>query len=362
VLYGCFFGIFIDLLARHKLSWSIQAQCQLDEVGFSVQYLNQRERWNFGGAAQRIPMVYGRYGLNRDSQGNIEQRLQRIRYFDTSLQGYAQYPFSQVQRVEFSAGVRRIAQDVKEQILVLDPTGSFLISEPREETFEGMSLNLLESSAALVYDSSLTGYTSPFAGQRYRFQVTPTFGELQFVQGLADYRRYEFWNPFTLAVRGMHIGRYGRDSERQDVFYDLYLGDPWYIRGYSNTYSECTQGEQINTNDCEVLSNLFGSRIGLVNTEIRFPLIRQLVIGTSLGLPPIEGFLFGDAGIAWNSGTTPTAVRGVPADASERGILTSAGAGARVNLFGILILEVDYVNAFQRDRGWHWQFGFVPGF
>ena len=24
--------------------------------------------------------------------------------------------------------------------------------------------------------------------------------------------------------------------------------------------------------------------------------------------------------------------------------------------------SVNYVNAFERDRGWHWQFNFVPGF
>src|SRR5690606_20102325 len=217
-----------------------------------------------------------------------------------------------------------------------------------------------------VYDSSLIGYTSPFAGQRYRFQITPTFGELQFVQGLADYRKYFFWNPFTLAVRGMHIGRYGRDAEGtvdgQQVFNDFYLGQSWYIRGYEDVYSRCLNGGQRRDNSCEVLPGLLGSRLGLVNAEIRFPLIRQLVIGSSLGLPPIEGFVFGDAGIAWDAETTPTFVRGIPDDPTERGILTSAGVGARINLFGVLILEVDYVNAFQRDRGWHWQFGFVPGF
>jgi hypothetical protein len=25
-------------------------------------------------------------------------------------------------------------------------------------------------------------------------------------------------------------------------------------------------------------------------------------------------------------------------------------------------VEADYVNAFERDRGWHWQFSFQPGF
>jgi hypothetical protein len=91
-------------------------------------------------------------------------------------------------------------------------------------------------------------------------------------------------------------------------------------------------------------------------------LIRQLVVGSSLGLPPIEGFLFADGGVAWNKATDPTLTRGVPTTATDRGLMTSAGAGARVNLFGIMVVEIDYVNAFERDKGWHWQFNFVPGF
>lgn len=366
-LYGGIFGIFSDILARHQVFGAIQAQGQIDEVGFALQYLNMRERWNFGAAAQRVPLVYGRFDAGNDptDNNNYVQRISRIRLFDTSLQGFAQYPFSQVRRAEFSGGLRRISQDVQQFDFVFDPTGTMFLGE-RQSRIDGLSLNLFEASAAYVYDSSLIGYTSPFAGQRYRFQITPTFGELQFVQGLADYRKYFFWNPFTLAVRGMHIGRYGRDAEGtvdgQQVFNDFYLGQSWYIRGYEDVYSRCLNGGQRRDNSCEVLPGLLGSRLGLVNAEIRFPLIRQLVIGSSLGLPPIEGFVFGDAGIAWDAETTPTFVRGIPDDPTERGILTSAGVGARINLFGVLILEVDYVNAFQRDRGWHWQFGFVPGF
>ena len=39
-------------------------------------------------------------------------------------------------------------------------------------------------------------------------------------------------------------------------------------------------------------------------------------------------------------------------DPLERGIMTSAGVGARVNVFGIMVVEIDYVNGFARDRGW----------
>jgi Tol biopolymer transport system component len=363
-LYGGIFGIFSDILARHQVFAALQAQGQLDEVGFAVQYLNQRERWNFGGAAQRIPLIYGFYREGFIPQDNIfVQQIIRARIFDSSIQGFSQYPFSRVQRAEFSGGLRRISTDERVTEFIYDASGVFL--GHRETATPGLSLNLFEASAALVYDNSLLGWTSPFAGQRYRFQVTPTIGELQFLQGLADYRRYIFFNPFTLAGRGMHIGRYGPDAEAtregQTIFHDLFLGQPWYVRGYYGAWSECQQS-QGQSPDCLLLGQLFGSRINVASAELRFPLIRQLVVGTSMGFPPIEGFLFGDAGMAWRRETSPTFFRGVPDDPARRGLMTSAGVGARANLFGMVVVEIDYVNAFERERGWHWQFSFIPGF
>jgi hypothetical protein len=43
--------------------------------------------------------------------------------------------------------------------------------------------------------------------------------------------------------------------------------------------------------------------------------------------------------------------------------VTSYGIAGRINLFGVLLLEVDFVHPNQRPReGWMWQFGFAPGF
>jgi Tol biopolymer transport system component len=236
-LYGGIFGIFSDILARHQVFAAIQAQGQLDEIGFALQYLNQRERWNFGGAAQRVPYVYGYYERDIDQEEQLFiERVVRARFFDSSIQGFAQYPFSPQMRAEFGAGMRRISTDEQAYEYLYQQVGNNLFSVgERTQTYDGISLNLFESSMALVYDSSLLGYTSPFAGQRYRFQLSPTLGELQYVQALADYRHYFFANPFTLAVRGLHAGRYGRDAEAtvegRTVFQETYLGQPWYVRG-----------------------------------------------------------------------------------------------------------------------------------
>jgi Tol biopolymer transport system component len=361
-VYGGVGGIFSDVLARHTVYAQIQAQGRIEEIGGSFVYINRENRWNLGVAASRSPYVAGYYAQDANTGA-----LSRITYrlFDSNLQGIAQYPFSRVQRVEFAAGGRRIAQDIRVE--------TFVGGDLQEEVEPLQAYNLGEGSAALVYDNSLFGYTSPFAGQRYRFEVAPTVGTLQFTQLTADYRKYFFLRPVTLAVRGWHFGRYGRDEA---LLSPIYLGYPQIMRGYSygSVSDRCSQ--QLSTpgsslDECDTLNQLIGSRFAVANVELRFPLLRQAVIGGGLGLPPIEGFGFFDAGTAFgkvrdNTGalvtTRPTFRRGITDDFTERALFTSAGLGARINLFGYAILEGAYVNALDRDRGWHWQFSLQPGF
>lgn len=377
-LYGGISGIFSDILGYHTIFGTVQAQGQVDEIGFSALYLNQKNRWNWGVATQRIPYIYGGYreGLNTDGEYVAQQVL--FRFFDTSLSGITQYPISQVQRVEFSGGVRRISSDQQIYELVYDTvmSGNQLVGltgpiEQRRDEIEGVAYNMAEGSAALVYDASLMGYTSPFAGMRYRFEVAPTVGSLQFNTLTADFRRYFFLRPFTLAVRGMHVGRYGRDEHRVGA---IYLGWPFLIRGYSrdNVADACRPTLPEGGDECNLyFDELVGSRVALANVELRVPIIRQLVVGNTLGLPPVEGFVFADAGTAWGRiegapgqviETRATFRRGIDPDLGDRGIVTSAGVGARVNLFGYFVLETVYVKAFERDRGFHWQFSMQPGF
>ncbi|HEX5725301.1 MAG TPA: hypothetical protein VFX98_07530 [Longimicrobiaceae bacterium] len=380
-IYGGISGIFSDQLGYHTVYGAVQAQGQIEEIGFSTVYINRRNRWNWGVAAQRIPYIaLGRRQVEDLNENVLRDQLLIIRLFDTSLTGLIQYPFSTVQRVEVAAGVRRLSQDVQIREYLYQPVfvnGVFqgyagpVAFETSEEDLG--SWNLGEAQAALVYDNTVYSYTSPFAGQRYRFEVSPTMGELRFVQATADYRRYFFLRPFTLAVRGYHFGRYGRD---EGIFRDLFVGYPFLMRGYAHGSVRDACEDEIADNatggeECRVLEQLFGTRVGVANLELRFPLFRQLVVGNSLGLPPIEGIAFLDAGSAWGQVNTlggeevkasPVFRRGVQEAPDERGFFTSGGVGARVNLFGYIIVEAVYVNAFDRPTGWHWEFAFQPGF
>ena len=129
-------------------------------------------------------------------------------------------------------------------------------------------------------------------------------------------------------------------------------------------------GSSTGGQECRVYQSLFGSRIAVANVELRFPLIRNTLHG-NVQLPPVEVFAFADAGAAWgklrdNTGAVTTThlqfTRGPGDSLTDRGFLTSGGIGARINLFGYLIAEANFVNAFDRPKNWHWQFSFQPGF
>jgi Tol biopolymer transport system component len=368
-VYGGVGGIFSDVLGYHTIYGTVQAQGQLDEIGFNVVYLNQKHRWNWGAAAQRAPYIAGGWQQGVDQNGDLHNQLLIYRYFDNSVAGILQYPFSRVQRVELSGGLRRITQDI--QIRDWTYQGGVLVDYTENKQSLG-GWNLGEATAALVYDNSINGYTSPIAGQRYRFEVAPTLGDLQFTSLTGDFRRYFLLRPVTLAFRAMHFGRYGRDEAVPSA---IFLGYPSLLRGYS--YNSVTNGcvDELKTapgggDDCAVYEQLFGSRVAVGNLELRVPLIRNTVRG-SVQLPPLEAIAFVDAGAAWgkvmdNNGTPVTThlnfSRGPQGSFTERGFLTSGGVGARMNLFGYVVVEADYVTAFDRGNKGQWQFSFQPGF
>jgi len=370
-VYGGVGGIFSDVLGYHTIYGTVQAQGQLDEIGFNLVYLNQQHRWNWGAAVQRVPYIAGGVAQGYDQNGDFHNQLVIYRYFDNSAYGIVQYPFSRVQRLELAGGVRRISQDV--QVRDWTYSGNVLVDYTEDKTSLG-SWNLGEATAALVYDNAINGYTSPIAGQRYRFEVAPTLGDLQFNSVTADFRRYFLVRPVTLAIRALHFGRYGRDEAVPSA---VYLGYPSLLRGYSynSVYNGCVEEAQSAAGageDCAVYENLFGSRVAVGNLELRLPLIRNTVRG-SVQVPPIEAIAFLDAGAAWGKiqqgdGTTFTTItthlnfaRGPQDSINERGFMTSGGLGARMNLFGYVVIEADWVRAFERNKS-QWQFSFQPGF
>jgi outer membrane protein assembly factor BamA len=208
-----------------------------------------------------------------------------------------------------------------------------------------------------VFDTSVFGATSPVSGQRARLEVSPTFGTLDFTGVLADYRRYFMPAPFyTIAVRGMHYGRYGSGSQDFRIF-PLNVGYPWLVRGYDAYSIQVDECGSTATVSCELIDRLIGSRMMVGNVELRFPILRPFLRDSpGYGPVPVEVAFFADGGTAWNVGQKPTILGG------SRDGVSSAGVAFRANLFGFAVGEFDIVRPFQRpQRGWIFGFNLMPG-
>ncbi len=368
--FGAYFGggislIWSDLLGDHNLITGLQIQSigtfRFTDIAALAAYFNTKHRWNYGGIIQQIPynLYYynAGYGTINGRSAYIEQQI-LSRQTDRGITGILSYPFSDFMRVEFLGGFRNITFLSEIQTTAFDlNTGAILVDET-EELSGGSALNLGNVGSALVFDNSFYGATGPLLGQRYRFEVSPTFGSLTWIDLLGDFREYLMpITPFTIAGRILHYGRYGKSSE-DNRLQPLYIGYPGLVRGYeSGSFSS----EEVGT-DTSFYSGLFdrltGSKMLLANFEIRFPLLGALGIGSGFyGFLPLDFGVFLDAGTAWYNDQKPKYFGG------NKKIVSSFGFLARLNLFGFAIIEIDFVHPFDRpDRKWLWQFSFTEGF
>jgi outer membrane protein assembly factor BamA len=285
---------------------------------------------------------------------------QEVLYRQTfrGLNGTVAYPFSEVNRLEFGSGFQQVSFDQQVRTLVYGARSGALLSDTSETTQLADTLHLGSASIASVYDNSIAGATSPVAGRRSRFELTPTYGSLSYTGALADYRRYFMPARFyTIAGRVLHYGRYGRDGENP-LLVPINLGYPEIMRGYtmgSFSAEECSVGP---AGSCNSFDRLLGSRMLVTNFEFRFPLLRPFGVQSNMyGPVPIEVAFFGDAGVAWTTDQKPSFLGG------ERRPVSSAGVTLRANLFGIAVGQFDLARPFQRPgRGWVWSFSLTPGF
>ena len=352
--------LFSDMLGNHTLGTSAQVTSRLDEFGGSLFYLNRTKRWNWGVSADVIPYVARGFEagvVSIEGQPVYVEREYRVLQRDQSFGGLLSYPFSRSMRVDFTGGYRRIAlsEDLTTRFFTF-PDGQPL-GDQEEDLGSFPSLNLGEASAALVFDTSVFGLTSPILGSRMRLEYSQSAGSLLYSGVLADMRTYFMpFRPYTLAFRGMYYGRVGRDAE-DGRLPALFLGYPGLVRGYdSNSFETGECGVQPD-NSCPAFDRLIGSRVAVANAEFRFPLWGAFGGDNFYGPLPIELAIFGDGGIAWGRSERTGFAEG------DSQPVFSVGAAARINLFGFAVAEIDYVRPLDRPgRGWLWQFNFRPGF
>jgi Tol biopolymer transport system component len=354
---------FSDMLGEHNLQTLLQAQSVqgFHDVGAIASYVNRQHRFNWGVQAGQIPYVSRSLanGIVSGEDGELlfAQQLFTQRQTERSVSALGIYPFDVATRVEVQAGFRHIGYDARlDSDFFRFSTGEFLGSTEQDiDSFDGVSMGF--GTLALVRDTSLFGATSPILGRRFRIDVSPVVGTIDYTGVLADFRQYVMpVRPVTVAARVMHYGRYGSGGE-DNRLYPLFLGDPGFVRGYGSGSFRSSECGSATGGACPVFDQLIGSRMLVGNVEVRAPLFGLFGAKNLYGPLPIEIGAFFDAGVAWNSGTDPTLFGG------EREIVKSYGLVARLNLFGFLVLEADYARPLDRPgKKSLFQFNVMTGF
>ncbi len=374
-----------DMLGYHTIVTTAFTGSRLIDTSGVLAYLNNRSRFNWGAAAQRIVYPYPYFLFYQDIDGlyhEIEDIYRLINY-DISL--FGSYPFSQVSRFQLSAGFR--LQDFNHTIYerIYDPSGFLLDYQKYHPNDTPPSMNYAYLTGGYFYDTGIFGATSPILGQNIGISVTPALGKVTFTTAMVDFRKYVMpVKPFTLAFRALHMGRYGRDAE-DTRFYPLYIAYWDLVRGYESISTAELTEYNADPSKAFDFSRLYGSRMIVANAELRFPLLGLLGLGKGFyGAWPLEVCAFFDWGIAYASQPSqwwggfiddpdnpdpngppllvPKMVRPW-FSGGDRKPIRSYGVGLRTNLFGYLILGLNYVYPMDRPvRGWHLQLSISPGF
>ncbi|MBI4520392.1 MAG: peptidase S9, partial [Gemmatimonadetes bacterium] len=369
---------FSDMLGNRNLALGLQANGRIQDIGGQAVYMNLRSRWNWGVSGGRIPylLAYTSVGAVGFNTIEVNQLLQRI-YIDQAV-GLVSYPLSSTRRIEANGGLTRYSYGGEIETFLM--AGNQVVDHRREDLpkctgdqvatpyFSGCvpdALNLFQAAVAYVGDYSFFAFTSPVRGGRFRFEIQETLGTLNYRTVLADYRRYFFGRPVTLAARGLHYGRFGADANTGRLN-PLFLGYETFVRGYaaeSFQAAECSDAGSAGA--CPAWNRLFGSRIGVFNMEVRLPLFGVPEFGL-INFPylPTEIGAFVDGGAAWQSaGAAQDELQWrFDRETDQRVPVFSTGVNARFNVLGFLVFEAYYAYPFQRpERGWHWGFQLAPG-
>jgi len=359
-----------DLLGNHRLALSGQVNGRLADAMVFAGYTNLSGRLQYSTALSQVPYFFAsdqRYTPTSDPN-YVTEELDLTRF--VVRQGYlvALRPRNRFTRFELGAQFSNIDRTTLTAVRLRDQFGG--ASQFRFAGQENLSsLNYAAPFAAYVSDNTLFGYTGPIMGRRYRFQVEPTIGSLRWIEYLADYRRYDpiLFNFLTVATRFTSQVRVGRD----ELALFQYIGNPnsiTWIRGYDrqSAFSTLCGGGFGTGAGCNV-AELRGSRTAVASAELRFPVIRRLDLGVlPISLPPLDGLIFGDAGVAWSRDQQFSFSRPADYDLNrQRYVLRSYGAGLRLNLFGYALVRWDYAIPLDRRTAdgkrakgfWTWSLG-----
>ena len=366
---GSLTAFFSDILGQHNVGFTFQGgggsgtSGLAEQLGGALFYINQTRRLNWGAEVQHTPYVTGAVGFQRgfvevDGQevfADIYTEFREIQMI-TDASALAQYPFSTTRRIEASIGGQRYSYKRESETFIV--VNDQVIDRRDESLPGGFTLNFSKGSTAFVGDSSVFGFISPINGTRYRYEIEALRGDLNFQTALADWRKYFFMRPVTVAVRGMHYGRYGNGADDPRLS-PLYLGQGSLLRGY-DPYSIDPTECGTNPAACPVFDRLVGTRLAAASLEVRAPLFGTREFGIfDAPFLPTEIFAFGDVGAAWSADESVNWK--YETRTAERVPVVSVGVGLRI-LLSYIPIEVFAAKPFHRpDEDIVYGFNIIPG-
>ncbi len=365
-LYGGTTIVLSDLVGNSHLAFSGQVNGSFNDAMLYGSYTNLARRLQYQAGFEQVPYYfYSSVNYTPPSAGTGGVGLEALtltRYVIRQAFGVGLYPINRFSRWELGARYNNISRQNYFISYQTDANG-FPLAASLDSIRSGGSLNYAQPYVAFVSDNSLFGDVGPISGRRFRFQVEPAVGSLQWMEYTADYRRYFpiLFDFLTIATRFQADLSVGRD----ELEFPKYIASPYYVRGYDRDnpfFSNCNI-TQPSSAGCGAIQ-LLGSRVMFGNAELRFPVVRRIDLGLlPISLPPVEGALFGDIGAAWSKGQSLYFSQPHPYNpATQRYFLSSYGAGLRVNLYNILILRWDYAIPIDAGRKGFWRWSLGPDF
>jgi hypothetical protein len=331
-----------DTLRDRQVGATFRAGTAKDDFAAQVAYLSRKGQWSWGAATGFAPsrFVGARRALFKNGETNTRETT-HLHYSNQWVSLISRYDVSRVTRFEFRGGIRRTGFEWETVSRVLEAATGDTVSRGVHDTPAGDPVYVAEGQVAFVRDTSISGPTSPILGERYRVEVEPAVGGLAYANVRLDARRYMMpIRPVTLAVRVQHTGRYGPGAGDPRLT-PLLLGLQSMVRGYDMTRyaaDECGRTAL----SCSLVDELAGSRFGVMNVELRAPVMGLLTGDLDYGRLPVEAIAFADGAFLWTNAANRT----------DRDRFRSVGAGARINMGG-LVFEATAAHRFDGgDRGW----------
>jgi outer membrane protein assembly factor BamA len=299
-VFGTSGGAFLalsDLLGNEEYEFLLYNTAQasdelLSSFNIAISRVSLHQRTNYA------------YGIYRFSGRRYDLTDPDQFFFERVFGGYAtlSYPLSMFQRIGLTTSLSHSEKDVSEETF-FGTSGSDNVDRSRRALF-------LSNAVSFTHDNSLWGPSGPLDGNRFNVTFAYTsdiqYSNADYYSVILDYRHY-----FRLAQRSsfaMRLWLFYNDGKEARRFF---MGGSWDLRGYDRW-------------------SIRGKKLWLTSNELRFPFIDALAFRFPFGglsFVGIRGALFLDAGNAWDDAYNET--------------LGSIGAGARLNLGGVIVLRYD---------------------